>query len=172
MTCTISGCDNSARYKATGWCGTHYHRYWRTGSTDPAPKALRADLTYFGAHGRVKAFFGSATRQACVQCGNPADEWAYDGTDPSELSGLVGDRWPVTYSVWPEFYKPMCFGCHRAFDAGKRYESKTHFGCGHERGSNAYHPPGKPRAPECRTCRAEKSRVRYQERRLREDTDG
>ena len=119
--CSIEGCNRERKYVETGWCQTHYHRYWRTGSVELVPKELRADLTYYGAHGRVKAFFGSATKYLCISCGASADEWSYDGTDPSELEGMVslsGTVFPVTYSVWPEFYAPLCIPCHRKKERG------------------------------------------------------
>jgi hypothetical protein len=163
MTCTIDGCDNARKYQATGWCQTHYHRYWRTGSTSLLPKPLRGDLTYYGAHGRVKQVFGSATRCPCVLCGKPADEWAYDGTDPSAREGLAMS-FPVTYSVWPEFYMSLCFPCHRSKDARARAARRTHFGCGHEITSeNTYSRPGRTERA-CRTCRAASGAARCQAR--------
>lgn len=164
MTCSIDGCGRARKYAATGWCQTHYHRYWRTGTTSLLPKPVRDDVTYFGAHGRVRAFFGAATLFACVVCGKPADEWAYDGTDPHPRDGSA-NGYPVTYSVCPEFYMPLCFPCHRARDAGARYERRTRFGCGHERSDdNTYTPPARPRCPECRTCWAANNAARYQAR--------
>ena len=160
--CSIRDCANEGKYLSTGWCQTHYHRYWRTGSTELLPKSLRSDLTYRGAHSRVRATFGAATKYPCVRCENTADEWAYDGTDPTERNELIRGVYPVKYSVWPEFYMPMCFPCHRMFDARARALLRTEFGCGHPRTEeNSYRPPSRPRAPECRVCRAEKARARY-----------
>lgn len=164
--CTIEGCTRKAKYRSTGWCQTHYHRYWRTGTTDLMPKPLLDDKpTYRAAHSRCSQLWGKASLFQCVACGFEADEWAYDGTDPNSLQG-VASGYPISYSAWPEFYMPMCHGCHRARDAGARSEARTHFGCGHARNKeNSYAPPSKPRAPECRVCRKEKARVRYLERR-------
>lgn len=160
MTCSVDGCSNPRKYASSGWCQTHYHRFWRTGTTSLLPKPLRDDLTYYGAHGRVKQLFGSATRQLCVVCGAPAEEWAYDGTDPKERSGLVMG-YPVSYSVWPEFYIPLCKRCHRVRDAGARAQRRTRFGCGHEISpGNTYERPGSNERS-CRTCRASKSAARY-----------
>lgn len=164
MECSIDGCSRNARYKATGWCQTHYHRYWRTGSTDdPVPGFPRTDLTYFGAHARTKAYFGSATKYTCIQCGGPAGEWAYDGTDPSEREDIAQGRYRVVYSVWPEFYMPMCTKCHRTMDCAARFlrrEACTH---GHElTPENTYTRPSRPRTRECKTCRAAESASRYQ----------
>src|SRR5690606_12818693 len=144
-------------------CQTHYHRYWRTGTTQLLPKELRTDLTYYGAHGRVKMQLGPANLNPCIECGLDAEEWAYDGTDPTERTGAVGQGWKVTYSVWPEFYKPMCKACHRTHDAAKR-PKRTHCTNGHELvDGNIYEPPSKPGNRECRICR----RANYESRRER-----
>lgn len=162
MECSVEGCTNQRKYVETGWCQTHYHRYWRTGTTELKPKPLRTDLTYYGAHGRVKAFFGSATKYECVLCGAPADEWAYDGTDESEKTFLAQGQYPVAYSVWPEFYMPLCSPCHRARDAGIRAQKRTHCKNGHEMTpENTYTRPSRPLSRECKTCKSEESRRRY-----------
>lgn len=44
MECSIDKCTHTAKYAETGWCQTHYHRYWRTGTTELSPKALQAEL--------------------------------------------------------------------------------------------------------------------------------
>ncbi len=160
--CSIEGCERARKYLDTGWCQTHYHRYWRTGTTELLVREQRTNLTYFGAHGRVKNTFGSATQYKCVQCSRPAAEWAYDGTDESEITGLVSGKWPVTYSVWPEFYMPLCFPCHRAKDAGARAVRRTHCVNGHEMTvENTYTRPSRPNTRECKTCKAEQSAKRY-----------
>lgn len=154
--CSVDECDNTAKYKATGWCQTHYHRYWRHGSLDLSPKELRTDLTYFGAHGRPKTMWGSASKYQCWNCGKDAQDWAYDGTDPSEKSGSANGV-PVIYSVWPEFYMPMCKPCHSKMDGAARSARRTHCQRGHEWvEENIYKPPNK--GPECRVCRADSLR--------------
>lgn len=165
MECSIDGCERIAKYAGTGWCQTHYHRYWRTGSLDILPKELRTDLTYFGAHGRVKAQLGPANLNPCIECKGDAEEWAYDGTDPTARSGLVGEGWPVTYSVWPEFYKPMCKPCHRAHDAAKR-PRRSHCAKGHEMTEdNIYRSPSRPGFRECRECKRLNSAERHARKR-------
>lgn len=159
--CSVQGCDRPGRYIGTGWCQTHYHRYWRTGSLDLQPKEQRTDLTYFGAHGRVKQVFGSATKYKCVLCGADASEWAYDGTDPSERAGEA-NGYPVVFSVWPEFYMPLCHPCHRAKDAGARAVRRTKCTNGHElTEENTYTRPSRPGTRECRRCKTEESKARY-----------
>lgn len=173
--CSIPKCPRKAKYAETGWCQTHYHRWWRTGSPHGLKQERGAsgpgavswqgdDVTYFGAHGRVKVLWGSASRYPCIACAKSADDWAYDGTDPTERSGLVQGKYPVTYSAWPEFYMPMCTGCHAVRDAEMRPQI-AHCKRGHEfTVENTYWPPSKPGTRECRTCRKENSARRYQAR--------
>lgn len=72
---------------------------------------------YQNAHNRVRRLWGNAKLYQCVRCAGPAHDWAYDGTDPTACMGV--ER--CFYSVWPEFYMPLCRNCHRVFDA-KWYE--------------------------------------------------
>ena len=69
------------------------------------------------AHNHVVRLWGSASRYDCVSCGEPAKDWAYDGTDPTYLLGA--DR-PgnslVRFSRFPEFYMPLCILCHKRRD--------------------------------------------------------
>lgn len=167
MECSIDGCENLARYVSTGWCQTHYHRYWRTGTTDLRQRPLNTEIGYGAAHSRVRKFFGSASKFECFECGAPAQEWAYDGTDESARTGTVsvaGSDYPVTYSVWPEFYMPMCFPCHRALDGAARSERRELCQSGNHLWveENIYRPPNS--GPECAACKAEKGSEYHQKR--------
>jgi hypothetical protein len=57
-----------------------------------------------------------------VGCGGESHDWAYDGSDPTELKGLSSGRDHrrsesfMAYSIWPEFFMPMCQKCHAEFD--------------------------------------------------------
>lgn len=168
--CSVRRCSRKRKYVKTGWCQTHYHRWWRTETTELLPKQVRTDLTYYGAHGRIKMYWGSASQYFCIECGEQAAEWAYDGTDPSELEGEVkvdGVKYPVRYSVWPEFYAPLCTGCHRAKDRSAWSLRRTHCKNGHEMTKeNTYTRPSRPNTKECRTCRAENSKARYFKRKV------
>lgn len=72
--------------------------------------------SYTTAHQRVSTLWGKASLYPCItDCGRPAREWAYDGTDPEQLYGKrVGGM--SYYSAWPEFYMPMCLSCHKRRD--------------------------------------------------------
>ena len=68
------------------------------------------------AHRRVIKTWGRAKDHPCVECNNPAYDWAYDGTDPSERYSQRSTGHWVLFSSWPEFYMPMCRSCHCARD--------------------------------------------------------
>lgn len=74
--------------------------------------------TYNAAHTRISSLWGSASRYPCVSvnCSGMAEEWAYDGTDPTHLFEEQTGGSHCHYSLWPEFYAPMCRPCHRARD--------------------------------------------------------
>ena len=85
-TCSVEGCNRKRRYVATGWCQTHYHRYWRNRTLDTVGRKEPLSTKYRAVHTRVASLFGKAEHTACVECGASAKEWAYDGTDPTELT--------------------------------------------------------------------------------------
>jgi hypothetical protein len=58
------------------------------------------------AHLRCWELWGRAKEHLCWKCTGPAAHWAYDGTDPASKK----------YSLWPEFYMPMCPLCHKRWD--------------------------------------------------------
>lgn len=68
--------------------------------------------TYGAAHSRM----GPVSHLACRDCGNAAQEWAYDHGDPDELMDERG----LPYSLDPSHYRPMCRHCHRKFDSANR----------------------------------------------------
>jgi hypothetical protein len=170
--CSITGCTRRMKYNTIGWCQTHYHRWYRTGTTEdptPAPVDWWKRVTYWGAHTRNIAAFGKASAHACVSCGGQAAEWAYDGTDPTEIVENVrfqGRTYPTPFSRFPEFYMPMCTGCHRALDAGARSARRTECVRGHAlTPENTYCPPGRG-GRDCRTCRRDSARERARTKRL------
>lgn len=58
---------------------------------------------------------GKASERACIDCGGPAEQWRYDGSDPDELYdiALIGYREgrEVAYSTDPSHYDPLCRRC-------------------------------------------------------------
>ena len=166
--CSIRGCSRKRKYVRSGYCQTHYHREYRTGTTELIDKPLRDDVTYRSAHTRNERLWGTADNYPCIECGDTAKEWAYDGTDPSERTERVkvnGEYYPVRYSVWPEFYAPLCFSCHRKNDRSAWAARRTHCKAGHElTEENTYTRPSRPGTKECKVCRAENSKERYRKR--------
>lgn len=65
--------------------------------------------SYSAVHTRM----GSASTHACVDCGESAEEWAYNGGCPREL---ICPRRQLRYSPDPERYSPRCKSCHLAQD--------------------------------------------------------
>lgn len=74
---------------------------------------------YEAMHKRVSRERGPAAEHVCVDCGEPALHWSYDGQDPAELTGpdvTRGRVYQVRYSASPEHYDPRCARCHKRFD--------------------------------------------------------
>lgn len=115
--CSITGCDRPTQ--ARGWCDLHYRR-WRAHGNPLIERKAGAQLrgehpTWATVHGRLRRSRGSAKDHRCIDCGKPAAEWSYDGSDPDELIGEHCGR-VMAYSVDPDRYQPRCKPCHRAYD--------------------------------------------------------
>jgi hypothetical protein len=114
--CSFEGCTGKARSK--GYCSAHI-RQLRLNGKMVSIRMIFDECTYGGAHHRCRAIWGRVQQYACVECGDPAEEWAYDGTDQSELHDTKHDwqlRSYLPYSRFPEFYMPMCKRCHKKSD--------------------------------------------------------
>lgn len=123
--CSVEGCGRP--HKGKGFCEAHLRRWRHHGSTDRIVAKFQF-VTYEATHQRVSALWGSASQYRCIKCGNPAREWAYDGTDPGQLTGPIRRMSGLYYySQWPEFYMPMCIRCHRVMDAASRVQELREF---------------------------------------------
>lgn len=69
-------------------------------------------MSYEGAHNNVRRLHGAASDHACVSCGGPALDWAYQYGAPDEQVTAEG----LPYSMNPQFYEPMCRSCHMRYD--------------------------------------------------------
>jgi hypothetical protein len=117
--CSMSGCDSRAY--ARGWCKSHYER-WRKTGTPEAPPLVReiGPSAYNATHMRLYRARGNATSYACVTCGVPARNWAYDHQDPGAVTVTDAQGFELLISLDPSHYQPMCIPCHRKFDKDMR----------------------------------------------------
>jgi len=114
-----------------------------------------SNLTYSGAHARVRRIRGEASGHSCCHCGDQAQEWAYKHTSPivGELTSPDGRK----YSGDPDSYQPMCFRCHRLYDKA----AITNCPHGHEYSEeNTILDAGKRK---CKTCVYKRNRDRSRE---------
>lgn len=78
---------------------------------------------YRAAHMRVVAARGHASSYLCADCGQPAQDWAYQCLDPDERVAVVNGT-PLRYSLDSDQYAPMCRPCHRRLDHAIRVISR------------------------------------------------
>ena len=117
--CTIEGCGNE--HHSRGFCGTHYERWRKHGN--PNTVLFGTDnITYKGAHDRVRSQRGPAKYQLCQHCEAPAEQWAYNHNSERERTQEILDRngkpTVVAYSPNPTDYLSLCHVCHIKFDKG------------------------------------------------------
>jgi hypothetical protein len=111
-TCSVAECEISA-YMRT-WCRKHYRRWLKHG--DLETNLRRGDnITYGGAHLRVRAVRGSATEQRCVDCGGQATEWSLEHVASIRLVGNNMGR-SAEFSPDPMDYSARCHPCHMNYD--------------------------------------------------------
>lgn len=82
-------------------------------------RAHRTDTaTYAAAHDRLRRDRGAADTHLCAapSCTNRAAQWAYDHTDPHELTDDTGRP----YSLDTARYRPLCPGCHTRADHARQ----------------------------------------------------
>lgn len=123
--CSITDCGRQVYCR--GWCSLHYSRWQRSGA-DPThprrpgskggpthPRWRGDDIDYLHFHQRLNYARGNPGDHACVACGGPSQEWAYDHADPNEKVELRG-KFLTAFSTDFDHYKPMCISCHRTMD--------------------------------------------------------
>ena len=120
--CRVDHCGRQAHARAL--CTMHYARWAKHGDTEtlgPTGRPIKGDHQSFaGVHKRLGRTRGPASDLACVDCGDDAHEWSYDGLDPHELMG-ESNGFTLAYSLELAHYQPRCTSCHRRFDgAGDR----------------------------------------------------
>lgn len=113
--CSLDGCDRP--HAGHGYCSAHLARWHRNGDPGPAEiLVLGASETYAAVHQRVHRMHGPASGYPCAACWSPADEWAYDRSDPDEIAGETWEGVAATYSLDLSHYVPLCRSCHRGID--------------------------------------------------------
>lgn len=109
--CDVPNCDRQSVRR--GYCRAHYARLLRHGDVRadiPVETKTSGGIGYWASHERVKAERGPAAAHLCADCGAPARDWSYDGSDPAERIDLGrGYR----YSLDVTRYRPRCRSCHR-----------------------------------------------------------
>lgn len=101
-------------------------------------------MHYHHLHTNLARQRGKASSYSCA-CGAPATQWAYDHSDPDEITDERGR----VYSTDVSRYVPLCIPCHRKLDARPTCPA-GHF----MSGPNLYIDPRGAR--QCRRCRADK----------------
>lgn len=121
--CSIDGCEK--KVYGRGWCTMHWKRWKNNGDPEVVTRSWGHGVTsetvkYAGMHRRVRRLRGKASDYSCRDCGGRAHHWAYDHSDPEELSEVIltgrGSLVEVPFSLDPGRYQPMCRRCHRNFD--------------------------------------------------------
>lgn len=116
--CAVSDCGKRRKCTrgrpSSKWCPKHTARVARHGSVDAVhTPPLVSNPSYRTVHSRVSKTRGHASTHLCVTCGLPAEEWAYDHTDPDERTDSARG---LKYSTEVRHYQPMCHKCHTEFD--------------------------------------------------------
>jgi hypothetical protein len=113
--CSFAGC--AGKPKARGYCEAHLRQQRVYGRMVPV-RTIFDECTYTAAHHRCRQLWGKVRQYPCIECGAPAEQWAYDGKDPTELyeDRKEALRSILPYSRFPEFYIPMCGSCHKKRD--------------------------------------------------------
>jgi hypothetical protein len=76
-------------------------------------------IKYHSVHNLLRSQRGQASGYVCVDCGDQAEEWSYDGGSPTETVQLVSDgrrngkdRYVAHSGRDLSFYSPRCKKCH------------------------------------------------------------
>lgn len=78
---------------------------------------MRDGTSYSMAHKNLRKLRGPARSHPCIDCGEQARDWSYNGGAPDERMGFVhGHKRPLAYSFDPAYYSPRCLDCHKLYD--------------------------------------------------------
>ncbi len=90
--------------------------------TDPTRK-IRSTTTYSGVHSLVKQLRGPAKNYPCAECGDPAQDWAFNHEKPVNV--MIDPMTGAMYSLDPDHYDPLCKRCHKRRDIRARAVTPT-----------------------------------------------
>ncbi len=112
QSCSFPGCEEP--HVAKGFCNKHWLRQRNHGDPHHVEQAgwRGDDVGYTALHQRIYHRLGPASEHICHRCGTPADDWAYDHSDPNERVEL--EKGP--YSTDLAHYMPLCHSCHMKLD--------------------------------------------------------
>lgn len=122
-TCSVVGCERPVR--ARGWCMMHYTRWYKHGDPDVVLRSgfsvgskyvEGAPTTYSTMHVRLHYRFGPAKHRECIDCGDSALHWSYNGGCEQEQLGPDSSGRVMPYCSHFDHYSPRCYYCHRAHD--------------------------------------------------------
>lgn len=97
--------------RKVGLCAAHYAMRAKYGEIRDWNYRW-GDGGYVSTHNFLRRARGKAAEFACIDCGDTAAEWSYDGGDPDEVSDDQGRK----FTRNTEAYSPRCVRCHRVFD--------------------------------------------------------
>lgn len=117
--CEQPDCYN--QHVAHGLCDLHYQRLRSGTPLDYDRNSPFKIRSIQAVHILVRKTWGKASQYPCIECGESAAHWAYDGTDPTQYLEKVSNSF-IWYSQYPEFYMPMCAKCHPRRDRAKAAE--------------------------------------------------
>lgn len=83
---------------------------------------LLTPISYQTAHNRVRRVHGRADFHVCIDCGQRAHHWSYNGGCEFEQSGLLLSHWGDRFLRWTtdvDMYSARCRRCHTIHDRGR-----------------------------------------------------
>jgi hypothetical protein len=126
--CPVESCPR--QIVTHGYCQKHYRRWRKHRDPEHVPPPNSGprngwwrgdDASYSAAHDRVRRLHGSASSHQCQACGQQAQHWSYDHSDPNEKQAAKGP-----YSTDPSHYRPLCVPCHKRSDLAYLRRSACH----------------------------------------------
>lgn len=116
-------CGRTEKINADGQCSSCYMRNWYQQQTGtPDHKWYKEEVSYGGAHSRVRATRGFPRQYDCQLCGQgPAETWALSAETPLENlrfgPASTGRKTLSAFSINPDDYLPAHGDCHKVYDS-------------------------------------------------------